>query len=331
MAGDGAALDLLKCEFPELESVCFRSRVSIRYSLHLPAWLKISFLSPLLFLEVFGEHIRMGRIVSRVRPDVVISDNRYGAWSRKTQNILITHQLSIRFPRFVRILEYPASRVLNLLIRRFDRCWIPDYPGGLNLSGALSHRFKKPRNAVFIGALSRFDRYGPVPGMLGKKKAATGDSIDLVVILSGPEPQRSQFQKIVLKQVLSLKNKCVILQGIPGGSRRTDITSTVTMYSHLSAWELKRLLLRSKYVICRSGYSGIMDLACLRKKALIIPTPGQTEQEYLAEYLSAKGMFLSCNQDRFEIVSALQELDDFEPLFDLPGEDLLGPELSRFG
>lgn len=323
LAGDGLSLELLLAEFPELETVRFRSLVRIRYSRRLPAWLKITFLSPFLLAEVFTEHFRLKRIVRSLHPDVVISDNRYGLWNRKVKSILVTHQLSIRLPRFTGFLEYPAHLVIRAFVKKFDRCWVPDYPGKENLSGELSHRYRLPSNAVFIGALSRFVRPS------GSQSVLSARPVDLVILLSGPEPRRSQLQKALMKQVLFLEASCVILQGLPGKYRRVDLTSTVSMYSHIPAGELRNLLLASGNVICRAGYTSIMDLALLKKKALIIPTPGQTEQEYLAAYLSSKGMFLACSQDELDLEQAVSDLASFRPRFNLPVSDLFERELRE--
>lgn len=351
LACDGQARELLQSEFPALEILEFRSLVRIRYSKFLPAWLKITLLSPLLLVEIFAEHIMLRRITKRIRPDIIISDNRYGLWIRGIPSILVTHQLNIRLPRLARFLEYPASLVLRLLCSRFNRCWIPDFPGKPNLSGDLSHRYRLPVNAAFIGALSRLTRTTrekrPEPGgemtfpvsfprpdtELSGRIIHAGlppvKKLKLVILLSGPEPQRSSLQKIILKQVLHIEEPCVVLLGQPGKQKRTDLSSTLTTYSHLPAAELKRLLIAAEYVICRAGYTSIMDLALLGKKALIIPTPGQTEQEYLAATLSEKGLFLSCSQNELDIPTAMNKLASFSPSFNFPHDDLLGAELDR--
>jgi UDP:flavonoid glycosyltransferase YjiC (YdhE family) len=368
LAGDGAAMDLLRTEFPELESLYLRSVIRMRYSRRLPAWLKITLLSPLLFIEIFSEHLSIRRIIRDIKPDVLISDNRYGLWNRRVRSILITHQLSIRLPRFARFLEYPFHVVIRAFIGKFDRCWIPDYPGEANLSGELSHRYPLTGNSAFIGVISRFavppgkttrtssrflghpnigppglSRPAAVPGEVTRDLSGTVSAagpgisipgpritvprkprpVDLVVLLSGPEPQRSVLQKLVLRQALTLNCGCVILQGLPGRSRRVDLTSSTTMYSHMPAGELGKLLDMAEHIICRAGYTGIMDLAVLRKKAMIIPTPGQTEQEDLAGYLAEKGIFLACSQDELDLESALEDLREFEPEFNLPADDLL--------
>jgi UDP-N-acetylglucosamine transferase subunit ALG13 len=180
---------------------------------------------------------------------------------------------------------------------------------------------------VFIGAISRFVQTGNTPPILFPGQSRP---VNLVIILSGPEPQRSYLQRIVLKQVLSLNSTCAILQGIPGRIDRVDLTSCVTMYSHLPLTKLRQLLLSAENVICRAGYTSIMDLFLMQKKAMIIPTPGQTEQEYLARYLSGKGLFLSCSQDELDIKSALVDLKGFKPEFNVPADDLLGQEIREF-
>ncbi len=328
LAGDGPALDFLRVEFPGLVTLRFGSGIRIRYSKRLPAWINILMLSPFFLLGIFFEHFRIKRIIRQTKPDVLLSDNRYGLWNRRVKSILITHQIHLRLPRIIRFMEYPVHLMIKALITRFDRCWIPDYPGKDNLSGKLSHGYALPRNATFIGAISRFIRPD------GKPESVPDSSrfkpVRLLILLSGPEPQRSQLEKIVLKQVFSLDRTCVILQGLPGSARRVDLTSTATMYSHLDAKELRNLLNVSEYVICRAGYTGIMDLALLNKKAMIIPTPGQTEQEYLAGYLAGKGLFLICRQNELDLQSALKDLADFEPVFDIPAGDFLGDEIGKY-
>jgi uncharacterized protein (TIGR00661 family) len=258
------------------------------------------------------------KIVRKIRPDLVISDNRYGLWSENVKSILITHQCSIKFPGFMKFLEYPAALFIRLLIEGFDDCWIPDYPGPQNLSGDLSHRFPPPSNATYIGPISRFS----IP-VIPHEKAEKLPHADLLIMLSGPEPQRTRLEKTVLKQVQALSVSTIILQGLPGKNETIEIGPHHTMISHLPSRELKGLIQNARFIICRSGYSSIMDLAGLKKKALIIPTPGQTEQEYLADYLAEKGMFLSCSQHDFDLSAALPELEEFEPEFILPGEDYL--------
>ncbi len=318
IAGDGAVLEFLKTEFPKLKSIHLPSFIRITYFKHLPAWLKIFILTPFLLYGFIIERYRLKKIVREIRPDVVISDNRYGLWSEKVNSILITHQCSIKFPGIMKFLEYPAALFIRILMEGFDICWIPDYPGPQNLSGDLSHRFPLPPNASYIGPISRFS----MPAMPNEKEEKLPDA-DLLILLSGPEPQRTRLEEIVLKQVHTLPVNTIILQGLPGKNETIEIGPYHTMISHLPSRELKGLIQNARFIICRSGYSSIMDLAELKKKAMIIPTPGQTEQKYLADYLAEKRMFLSCSQHDFDLSAALPELEKFEPEFIFPGEDCL--------
>ena len=152
---------------------------------------------------------------------------------------------------------------------------------------------------------------------------------DLLILLSGPEPQRTRLEKIILKQLLSIPVKTIILQGLPGKDETIETGPNHAMVSHLPSRELTGLIQKARFIICRSGYSSIMDLAVMKKKALIIPTPGQTEQEYLADYLSAKGMFLSCSQHDLNLSAALPALEAFEPEFPFPGEETLKQHIEN--
>ena len=320
LAGDGGSLKILQTEFPQLESIHLPTMVQITYFKHLPAWLKIFILSPFLLYDFIIERYRLKKIIRRIHPDIVISDNRYGLWSENVKSILISHQCSIKLPGFLKFLEYPAALLLRLLIEGFDICWIPDYPGKQNLSGDLSHHFPLPRNAVFIGPLSRFS----VPGnQTVNVPGAQIQEAELLILLSGPEPQRTRLERIILKQIPALPVRTIIMQGLPGKLEVKEISPSHTMISHMTTATLKQLIQNARYIICRSGYTSIMDLAEMKKKAMIIPTPGQTEQEYLADYLEEKGMFLSSTQQKLELSTAIQRLNKFQPVFNFPGEDYL--------
>ena len=326
LAGDGMPLKFLETEFPGLKSIHLPSSIRITYFKHLPAWLKIFILSPFLLYGFIIERYRLKKIVRKIHPDVVISDNRYGLWSEKVKSIIITHQCSIKFPGFIKFLEYPAALFIRLLIEVFDHCWIPDYSGPQNLSGDLSHRFPPPSNASYIGPLSRFSMPAPPPEKASQTKTDQVEKLpdaDLLILLSGPEPQRTRLEKTVLIQVQTLAVKTIILQGLPGKYETIKIGPFHTMITHLPSRKLQGLIQKARFIICRSGYSSIMDLAELKKKALIIPTPGQTEQEYLADYLAEERMFLTCSQHEFDLSAALQKLEEFEPKFSFVSEDLL--------
>jgi len=332
LAGEGMPLKFMKTDFPELACIHLPQTIRITYFKQLPAWLKIFLLSPFLLFEIITEHFRLNRIIRRQHLDLVISDNRYGLWSSRVKCILITHQCIIRLPGLVRFLEYPLALLLKLFIEKFDRCWIPDYPGSQNLTGKLAHGFTLPSNAVFIGPLSRFSEPGiqltEVDVPLHLSQAELPYPV-LLIMLSGPEPQRTKLEKIILEQIPGVPVSTIILQGLPGMQETKKVGPRHILVPHLPSALLKSLIIKARYIICRSGYTSIMDLVKMQKKAMIIPTPGQTEQEYLAAYLGENGVFLSCRQQNLDLPAALQMLEKFEPAFNFPGEDHLKSQLQN--
>lgn len=353
IAADGPALALLKAEFPGLEWVRFRSSVTITYFRRLPAWMKVLLLSPFLAVETIREHFSLNRLVRRTGAGLVISDNRYGLWHSRIPSVLITHQLNPRLPRLLRFLELPLAGIIRFMVRQFRRCWVPDYPGGQNLSGDLSHKYTLPGNVAFIGPLSRFmlpggdhpegaeeDSMDDIPD---RSHDPSPDSVpdavpaeaELFILISGPEPQRSRLERIILEQVPGLGMRTVILQGLPGNSERKpqilESSPEISVYPHLPSRQVRALLENAKYIICRAGYSSIMDLITLGRTALIIPTPGQTEQEYLASRLSDRGLMTGVHQKSLDIKRAIPKLRIAENVTIKPGDDLLNRELhNRF-
>jgi UDP:flavonoid glycosyltransferase YjiC (YdhE family) len=344
IAADGPALEILKGEFTELETVIFPSSVYITYFRTLPAWLKIILLTPLLALATLREHHRLKRIVRDTGADLVISDNRYGLWHTRIPSILITHQLNPRLPSFMKFLERPVAGMFHRMIKQFHRCWVPDSPGESNLTGNLGHKYLLPENVVFTGPLSRFtftsSNYGdPVVGDLVGKNGTTESnperdmsqtSPELLILISGPESQRTKLEKIILGQIGAVSKSTIILQGLPGQKIRREIYSNVTVFSHLPSDKIKLLLESTQYIICRGGYTSIMDIVCLGKSAMIIPTPGQTEQEYLADYLSAKGILLAMDQKSFDLKKALEQLELHKSIKYQPERKLLDEEMGKW-
>jgi hypothetical protein len=179
-------------------------------------------------------------------------------------------------------------KINSSFINQFDNCWIPDYNDYNSLSGVLS---KNPKltNYSFIGPLSRFK----------KSKNISPYKYKYLAILSGPEPQRTIFEKIILKAFSKVNEPCAIIGGNPLGKQYT--IDNVKYYCHLKTEDFLNTVSASDLLICRSGYSNIMDLSVLNKKALLVPTPGQTEQEYLAKYHANKSSVKWINQQEFNI------------------------------
>lgn len=279
-------LALFHSELPRLTYISFRG-FKPGYSHFLPQYLSIFFKTPLLVYHIMREHFRLKKIIKEHSIDIVISDNRFGLWNRKTKTVYITHMPLIPFPKPVRFLEIIGVLLHRAVIRKYSWCFIPDLPGDVNVSGRLSHGVRLPENVRFTGILSRFSKPGPAP------EGNTNKPMYNTVILSGPEPQRGIFKQKVLSLLKEQSTPTIILEGKPGNMNEPVSIGNVSFINHLPSLQMQEIITGSKSIITRSGYSTIMELISLKCSALLIPTPGQTEQEYLAEYLTKKGWFSS--------------------------------------
>jgi hypothetical protein len=276
---------VLLSEFPNLSYLdIFGYEVS--YSSTLPLWFKLSLQAPRIHSLIQKEHEWLKQIQQELQIDVVISDNRYGLYTMNAYCIFVTHQLFIPSPIF----PGAVNKRNHEFISKYNECWIPDYEGNDNLSGDLSHGKHSLKNVQFIGPLSRFNKEMPGPEKI----------YSWCVVLSGPEPQRSILEKKLLQKLHVSGKKTVFVRGILHEEKPIEITSNIEVHSFLSGTELQKKLQESEMVICRSGYSSIMDLAALDLKGILIPTPGQSEQEYLAEYLNGKRGWRSVKQNELE-------------------------------
>jgi uncharacterized protein (TIGR00661 family) len=310
IAGDGAVALLLKQEFPELETIPLPG-YKIKYSKN-KRWflLRLLIQFPGVLYSVLREHRWLNKVKQELNLSAVISDNRFGLFNRSIQSVYITHQLVVKTGN--RLSEKIATRIHQNISKNYTQCWIPDYKGKINLAGELSQTVKIRHNDVYIGCLSRFE-----------KKPASEITVDLLVVLSGPEPQRTIFENLLLKQLEDYTGTVLLVRGLPAGGENFPgnfTRSNLTVKDHLPANELNAAIEKSAIVISRSGYTTIMDLVKLGKKAILVPTPGQTEQEYLAEYLSAQKIFFTVNQEDFILKDVLQKAGSFPytiPSFDM--------------
>ncbi|MEM0994069.1 MAG: glycosyltransferase [Bacteroidota bacterium] len=291
LASDGRALKLLEIEFPDLVVLPLPAH-NIRYGARFFEW-SIFLQLPKIAWITIAEHFRVRKLVRKYEVDEVIADNRYGCFHPKRQSIFITHQLNIIIPN--KILQSLARWVNNTWIRTFfQECWIPDRAGTPNLSGILSHDTNL-KNIQFIGLLSRMQALD-----IPKK-------YDWVAVLSGPEPQRTLLEQLILQQAQRINTdfKAAIVGGKSEENQQLTVSEKITYYAFLSSQTLNELMCAAKVVICRSGYSTLMDLAATKSQAILIPTPKQTEQEYLAQHFLEQGIFFSQSQSEFDLEVAL--------------------------
>jgi len=292
VGGSGDSLALLKIEFPQLTFISLPAYRPVYPLSGSMVWSMLKQL-PKFLSAIKKEHLAIEQLVKSSRIDLIISDNRYGCWSSAVPSVFITHQMNILLPPKFKWLEKIVRRLNLSQIKNFSICWIPDYPDGRNLTGKL---ISLGRNAhlikvKYIGALSRFTQ--------GKAKET---KYDVVCILSGPEPQRTAFEKIAAEQLVRSGLRYFIVRGVVSEEHKRGTTFEGANF--LKASDLQSVIEESEYVLSRSGYSTIMDLAALGKKAIFVPTPGQTEQEYLAARLRSKGIAWTMSQQDFDMAKA---------------------------
>jgi len=287
LAGSGRSALLLKRFFPNLTlheipgyDVHYQEKGS--FILHLLRQI------PKIIRAVKAEHDWLNELLQREPFDLIISDNRFGLHTTRTRTVIITHQVFPSSPPLLRRLTY--WQVWHYL-RKFDECWVPDLPGDNNLSGSLAHG-KMPLPVKYIGALSRFSNQ-PL------SSSAPSDWPEVLALISGPEPQRSILQEKMETAFKSSGKRCWIVSGTPE-SEATSEQGAVKIFPHLDDQQMMGAILHAGVIFCRSGYSSLMDLHVLGKKAVLIPTPGQTEQEYLATHFRDRFGWKILSQDAIQ-------------------------------
>ncbi len=324
IAGDGRSLELLKQEFPELLSVDLPG-YDITYSRSgFIVWIMLKQL-PKIAYGIYREHKRLDEIIREHRIDTVISDNRFGLWSKRVPCAYMTHQTMIMAPGWLRFIEPILYRLHKIAINRYDECWIPDNEDEPNLSGDLTHKYPLPSNAHYIGSLTRFTMLEDVQPELGDVQPEW----DLLAVISGPEPQRTIFEEMFLSQVKELSLKVLLIQGITEKDHEWYIGDNIKVVSRMTADELNQTMCSSKLVLMRSGYCGIMDIVVLGKQAIFVPTPGQTEQLYLADYFHRKQLYYSQRQEKFNLKQALTEVSKYKGILLNRDDDILKERIEK--
>ena len=293
LASDGVALRLLKHEFPQLPAYELPS-YQIKYAAKGQLFkIKMILDSPKVLRAMARERKVINKLILEHKIDGLISDNRMGALSKKVPAVFISHQLNVLSGSTTWI----SSKMHQSVIRRFNECWVPDFGEEPNLTGRLGH-LKNPGFKIrYIGPLSRFE------------KEETPKEYPLMVLLSGPEPQRTMLEEKLLKELNDYEGSVLFVQGKIEDEQKKRMIKTeagqIQLVNFMQSKELQASLNRSELILSRSGYTTVMDLAKLGKKAFFIPTPGQYEQVYLAERLQKQNWIPFCRQQQF----TLRELD----------------------
>ena len=301
IAAEGDQKILLQTEFPQLEILPLPGyRLSYGRS-KMKTIAKIIFQVPKILIAINREKAWLHKLIKSKHLDIVISDNRYGLRHKKIFSVFLTHQLAInslmgrRVDGWLRKLNYR-------LIEHFDTCWVADNEQAPNLAGALSHPVILPAvNTRYIGILSRI------------KKTLSAEHRPLLILLSGPEPQRTLLENILLAQLKLYPQPATLVRGLQRTGHPIVSDSLLTVYNHLPAAPLQQLINESAVIISRPGYSTIMDLLPLGKRCIFIPTPGQGEQVYLAEYLTLSNWACQASQDEFDLATILKLVENVAP------------------
>ncbi|MBA3673729.1 MAG: glycosyltransferase [Chitinophagaceae bacterium] len=305
IAAEGATYSLLKQEFPRLTFLSLTGyRIKYSRNKYFLPW-KLLTQVPKIAFTIYKENQWLKKIVKDHKIDAVISDNRFGMYHSTICSVYITHQLLIKTGNI--FTESIAKKIHRYFINKYNECWVPDFKEN-GLAGKLSHPKKLPDQLKYIGALSRF------------KLSKVEKKYDLLITISGPEPQRTIFEDQILKDLKSYSGKVLFIRGMPDGNTLKLENRLLEIKNHLSAIKLNEAMLQSDIIVSRCGYTTIMDLVKLQKKAILIPTPGQTEQEYLAKFLMENQIFYTISQKDFVLQNALKEANLFP--FSIPAHNM---------
>ena len=309
LAGDGAVAKVLQEAFPQLPLLPLPG-YQVRYASEGKyfGWMLLRQL-PRLIGVMQAEQRWLQEQVKIHGFDAVISDNRPGLYHPTIPTVYITHQLTVLAGS--RWNTYWATRWHRRIIRRFGACWVPDQSDAPGLAGTLSHPDDLPADMrpQYLGVLSRLEPNPTIPR----------DPNHLLILLSGPEPQRSLLEAKMVQQLKGWPGTAWLVRGLPDASEKEytlslPVSDRVQVKQHLHPRDLALAMQQAGWVWCRSGYTTIMDLIRLNTPAVLVPTPGQSEQLYLAKHLSEAGLFPVQHQDELDIHRAVQQVAALAPI-----------------
>jgi spore coat polysaccharide biosynthesis predicted glycosyltransferase SpsG len=298
IGGSGNAGELLKKEFPQLiyeEAPATKIRYSKSAAGFIWALLKQI---PQAITQYKLEKKWLQEIINKHEINAIISDNRYGLYNQKISAVIITHQICIK-TGLGKYVDGLFNRLVTYkLLEKFQAVWIPDNKENPTMGGELSHPTVAPHvPLIYLGILNRFSQ---VDAVVSKTKK-------ILVLLSGPEPQRTLLENKMIQQLPSLNWQVDVVRGLPASAQTIENLNAVHFYNHLDTERLFEKIKEAELIITRSGYTSLMELLPLNKKCIFIPTPGQTEQQYLAQLQQNNGRALCFNQEDFNVEKAISQ------------------------
>lgn len=243
------------------------------------------------------EHRLADKLVAERHFDCVVSDSRLGLWSQAVPSYCIFHSIHQRVPFFSHFTERFVERGQRDLLKGFTKVLIPDVEENGGLSGWLGH------DPVFDWGEGRLVYIGPLSSV---PRMDVEQDIDVFFSVSGIEPQRGLLEQLVLQALPKLSGKIVVTLGRPKDGGECREVAGATVYGYLDRKHQAEMLNRAKLVMTRSGYTTLMELAGIGRRALFVATPGQSEQEYLAEFHRERGHVWSVEQKHLDIPRDLE-------------------------
>jgi UDP-N-acetylglucosamine:LPS N-acetylglucosamine transferase len=285
LAASGRAYHFFQKEFPNLPLFTLAQHNFKYYSNSMVMNMAMQW--PKIVYANWKDQQQIRQIVKEYQINGIISDNRFGCYHSKVHSVFMSHQLHLKLPALPLANWVFNQRLNHRFIQNFDACWVPDSNGLFSLSGNLSQP-PLPIPTSYLGILSRL------------QPLSTDFQYEYLFLLSGPEPQRTRLEQKLLNALPYLKGKVLLVQGKTEQLEQKQ-EERLEVCSFLTSKDLAKAIASSRRIICRSGYSTLMDLVKMNRTALLIPTPGQTEQEHLAKSLSEKGFFTMQSQKNLNL------------------------------
>lgn len=298
LASNGLSSILLRQEFPTSTCINYPDYAVKypRYKIMLLPFITLQI--PSIIIKLIKEYLQTQKVIRDENIDIIISDSRYGVFSKGIPTFFIMHQLRFKLFGIFKSIELLGEWFNFFMFRQYSQIIIPDVQTTPNLTGDLTHS----------GKISRHPRLCYLGVFCSVSKLNIEEDIDYLFSVSGPEIQRTLFEDIILEQINLIPGKKVVVLGRPDNEQFYDSFENTEIYNHVNREKQNELLNRAKFVVCRSGYTTIMELVALKKPALMIPTPGQTEQEYLASHYRKTGLFFTADQNGLDLLSELKKI-----------------------
>lgn len=316
IAGSGAGYKYLINKFDHLDHFLLPSS-GIRFGKH-PLFQNRSLIIAFkVFLQKVRDHRHLKKMTNHY--DIIISDNRYGCYLKSSVNILITHQPNPILPRFWSFLNRSFIQIMKKWATPFDEIWIPDISTEPGFAGKLSHPAPDSIRCHYIGLLSRIEALPVNKDRIRWETAA---------LVSGPEPGRSRFIQELIQWLSKQKGEHIIVCGGEIKNLPSNLMG-ISFIDLANEDQIAEILQFARNIIARSGYSTIMDLLKNKRSALLIPSPGQTEQEYLAAHLAKQGLFCFCKEKYLKELEKFPKINNFDNQLIISGDKAISEHVLR--